>query len=196
MNYYFISKKNKGLVLFSVVIITFLLLSFLILIQVLVNSRVEIYKTSLKKSKIISEKIFLEKVIEKELTLIEQEIEKRNIDYAYEFFSISNSNQIEKDDRKEIFKLDKYSDRVSYGGYRLDKDNENFNYRKFLEEMIEKAYIKNITINYYKDIKIQNKNIRIGAVISYTHDSSKNINNLTEPILKRIWIKDYEKQKN
>ncbi|MBS9776446.1 MAG: hypothetical protein KGV57_05120 [Fusobacterium sp.] len=176
------AKKEKGFILFSVVVISFLIISLVFLIQIFVNSRVEIYKSNLEQSKIISEKYFLEEIIKKELDLIESEIKNKNISYAYEYFSIN------KDEKKEIFKIDKYSNRISYGGYRLYEDREKFNYKSYLQSRLERIYIKKFPVDYIKEIYFQGKIIELRARIKYSF-TSKEVDDLGSPELQRIKIR-------
>ncbi len=182
MSFHYTSKK-RGFILFSVVIISFLLISIVLLIQIFVNSRLELYKTNFEKSKIISDKYFLEEILKRELELVEMEIKNKNIAYAYEFFSLNR-------DKKEIFKLDDYSERITLGGYRLCEDRVNFDYKKYLKDKLEKISKLELDISYQKSIKIQEKTIIIYATVSYESGFPKEINNLTKAKLKRIWIKE------
>ncbi len=175
------AKKEKGFILFSVVVISFLIISLVFLIQIFVNSRVEIYKSNLEKSKIISEKYFLEEIIKKELNLIENEIKNKNISYAYEYFSIN------KEEKKEIFRIDKYSNRISYGGYRLYEDREKFNYKNYLQDKLEKIYFGKFPLTYVKEIYFPDKIIELRAVIKYSF-ISKEVDDLKNPQLQRIKI--------
>ncbi len=193
MNFHsiFRKKKDKAFVLFSVIIISFLLISIILLIQIFVNSKIQIYKSNVEKSQIIGEKDFLEEIIEKEFSLIEAEIKKGKISYAYEYFSTNNIEG--SGDKKEIFKFDMYSKRLSYGGYRLLGDKEDFNYRKYLQNKIDNSYGNSIIVVFYKNIEVGNRKIKIKVKIIYNCGISKSVDDLYEPKLKRILIKEYEK---
>ena len=93
-------------------------------------------------------------------------------------------------DKKYIFSLDKYKDRISLGGYRLLEDNENINYSEYLNKKIINYSTERCPVHFYKKIKIKEKTYSIKVTIKYKIGNIKNIDYLSEPIIERIWIKE------
>ena len=159
--------KKRAFALVQVIIVIFLFVSLLTMLQFFLNNSFRYFQLEKDTVENKQDILFLKNILDEEFKIIEDEINNSNIDRAMDFIALSK-------DKKYIFSLDKYKDRISLGGYRLLKDNENINYSKYLN----------------KKIKIKEKTYSIKITIKYKIGNIKNIDYLSEPIIERIWIKE------
>lgn len=174
--------KNKAFILVYTIFIIFLVISFILLSQLVVNSKTAIYLNTIKYDKSIKEINFLDSIINEELKTIEMYMLENKISKIENFFDSSIDNN-------KIFLLSDYANRISIAGYRIIDDNENINYLNFLKQKLNENLKNNINIHFIKTIKIENEEYSLYATVNYKTNYSKEIEDLKEEKLKRIWIK-------
>ena len=120
------------------------------------------------------------------LTLIIQLL----LDSRFELYKINNKeiscveDLIHKNNFDERIYLPSCKEKISKFGYTILKEKNN----KTLEERLKKTFTSTFVINYQKEIKIENKTYFIRATVKYKIIGSKNLNNLGDGTLKRMWI--------
>ena len=161
MKKYCTMNKNKAFIFLQVIIISFLFISLTLFIQILLNSRFNLYKTDIKTKESLQECDFLDKIIKQEFKNIE-----------------------------EIFLIDEYNKRISFGGYRLLEDENGKNYYNYLKDKIKKMYKTKVNVHFIKNIKIMDKFYSVFATVEYEIGSSREPDSLHNGILTRMWIKE------
>lgn len=168
--------KNKGFILLQVILISFLFLSLTLIIQLLLDSRFELYKLNEKSQAFIAKANFLDEIIKQEFKNIENKINNKEISCVEDL--------IHKNNFDERIYLPSCKEKISKFGYTILKEKNN----KTLEERLKKTFTSTFVINYQKEIKIENKTYYIRATVKYKIIGSKNLNNLGDGTLKRMWI--------
>lgn len=174
--------KNKAFILVYTIFITFLVISFILLSQLVVNSKLAIYLNTLKYDSSTKEINFLECIINKEFKTIEMYMHENKISRIESFFDSSIDNN-------KIFLLPDYADRISVAGYRIIDDTENIDYSNLLKQKLNENLKNNISLHFLKTIKIEDEEYSIYATINYKTYYSKEVKDLKEEKLKRIWIR-------
>lgn len=175
--------KKRAFALVQVIIVIFLFMSLLTMMQFFLNNSFRYFQLEKDTVENKQDILFLKNILDEEFKIIEDEINNSNIDRAMDFITLSK-------DKKYIFSLDKYKDRISLGGYRLLEDNENINYSEYLNKKIINYSTERCPVHFYKKIKIKEKTYSIKVTIKYKIGNIKNIDYLSEPIIERIWIKE------
>lgn len=174
-----INKNNRAFILIYSTIFSFFLISLILLIQIILNSKIENFKFNKLSLEEYSNVEFLNSILLKELKLIENISQEENIEDISGFFDTSlNKNKIFNSEFEE----------KSSFGYSLMVENNNLNPKIYVEEMIRNSLENYINLNFKKTIYVDNEEYIIKANLEYDIKEEKNINNLPNGIIKRIWI--------
>ena len=172
MRKYCTTIKNKAYIFLEVIIISFLFISLTLFVQILLNNSFKLYKVDYETQENFQNLDFLNEIMKAEI----RNIEKKKIKYG------SNKNasgyKVFNEIGEKIFLTADPSKKISLGGYTL------------LNDEIKISIFNSVNIHFKKKISIKDKNYLILATVKYEVGSSRDLGNLYNGVLTRMWIKE------
>ena len=171
MRKYCTTIKNKAYFFLEVIIISFLFISLTLFVQILLNNSFKLYKVDYETQENFQNLDFLNEIMKVEIRYIEKNINDGNIKNAVDYIVLNEAGE-------KIFLIADPSKRISLGGYTLLNDEIKINAFNF------------VNIHFKKKITIKDKNYLILATVKYEVGSSRDLENLYNGVLTRMWIKE------
>lgn len=171
MRKYCTTIKNKAYIFLEVIIISFLFISLTLFVQILLNNSFKLYKVDYETQENFQNLDFLNEIMKVEIRYIEKNINDGNIKNAVDYIVLNEAGE-------KIFLIADPSKRISLGGYTLLNDEIKINAFNF------------VNIHFKKKITIKDKTYLILATVKYEVGSSRDLENLYNGVLTRMWIKE------
>ena len=171
MRKYCTTIKNKAYIFLEVIIISFLFISLTLFVQILLNNSFKLYKVDYETQENFQNLDFLNEIMKVEIRYIEKNINDGNIKNAVDYIVLNEAGE-------KIFLIADSNKRISSGGYSLLKDEIKVDAFNF------------VNIHFKKKITIKDKTYLILATVKYEVGSSRDLENLYNGVLTRMWIKE------
>ena len=171
MRKYCTTIKNKAYIFLEVIIISFLFISLTLFVQILLNNSFKLYKVDYETQENFQNLDFLNEIMKAEIRNIEKNINDGSIKNASEYIVLNEIGE-------KIFLTADPSKKISLGGYTL------------LNDEIKISIFNSVNIHFKKKISIKDKNYLILATVKYEVGSSRDLGNLYNGVLTRMWIKE------